>query len=87
VNQDIRLALGLAVTVLGLALVARRALFLYRLVTDGAPAPGRASDVKEALKAEMADVFGQRKLLKRPGPGLAHFFTFWGFIVLTLTII
>jgi Fe-S oxidoreductase len=87
VNQDIRLALGLAVTVLGLALVARRALFLYRLVTDGAPAPGRASDVKEALKAELADVFGQRKLLKRPGPGLAHFFTFWGFIVLTLTII
>ena len=86
-NQDVRLAVGLAVTVVGIALVLRRALFLYRLVTDGAPAPGRASDVKAALQAELADVFGQRKLLKRPGPGLAHFFTFWGFIVLTLTII
>ncbi len=86
-NQDVRLAIGLAVTVIGIALVLRRALFLYRLVTDGAPAPGRASDVKAALQAELADVFGQRKLLKRPGPGLAHFFTFWGFIVLTLTII
>ncbi len=86
-NQDVRLAVGLGVTVVGIALVLRRALFLYRLVTDGAPAPGRASDVKAALQAELADVFGQRKLLKRPGPGLAHFFTFWGFIVLTLTII
>ena len=39
------------------------------------------------LKAELMDVFGQRKLLRRPLPGLAHFFVFWGFIILILTII
>ena len=33
------------------------------------------------------DVFAQRKLLRRPLPGIAHFFVFWGFIVLMFTII
>ena len=32
-------------------------------------------------------MLGQRKLLKWSGPGLAHFFTFWGFIILGLTIV
>ena len=30
---------------------------------------------------------GQRKLLKKPVAGLAHFFTMWGFTILLLTII
>jgi Fe-S oxidoreductase len=87
VTTDVRIAVGLAISVIGLGIVAWRALFLFRLVTTGQPAPGRFADVGAQLKAEIMDVFGQRKLLKRPGPGLAHFFTFWGFIVLTLTII
>ncbi len=32
-------------------------------------------------------MFGQRKLLKWNAPGLAHFFTFWGFVVLGATIV
>ena len=32
-------------------------------------------------------MFGQRKLLKWSVPGIAHFLTFWGFIILILTII
>ena len=32
-------------------------------------------------------MLGQRKLLKWSVPGVAHFLTFWGFIVLILTII
>ena len=44
-------------------------------------------DVGAQLKAELMDVFGQRKLLRRPLPGLAHFFVFWGFIILIFTII
>ena len=32
-------------------------------------------------------MFGQRKLLKWSVPGIAHFLTFWGFIILLLTII
>jgi hypothetical protein len=36
---------------------------------------------------EAAEVIGQRKLLKWTLPGAAHAATFWGFIVLLLTII
>ena len=32
------------------------------------------------LRAELAEVFGQRKLLKWSVPGVAHFLTFWGFL-------
>jgi Fe-S oxidoreductase/TM2 domain-containing membrane protein YozV len=87
VTVDVRIAVGLAISLIGLGFVAARALFLFRLVATGQPAEGRFTDIGAQLKAEIMDVFGQRKLLKRPGPGLAHFFTFWGFIVLILTII
>jgi Fe-S oxidoreductase len=87
VTVDVRISIGLTLTVVGLAFVAWRSLFLFRLVTTGQPAEGRFADIRAQVKAEIMDVFGQRKLLKRPGPGLAHFFTFWGFIVLILTII
>ncbi len=30
-------------------------------------------------------VFGQKRLLRDPGPGLMHFFIFWGFVVLLAT--
>ena len=36
---------------------------------------------------DAGEVFGQRKLLKWSVPGLAHFFTFWGFVILGLTIL
>src|SRR5262249_56903560 len=38
-------------------------------------------------RGELAEVLGQRKLLRWTGPGLAHFFTFWGFLILGLTIL
>jgi Fe-S oxidoreductase len=87
VTIDVRIAVGLAISVVGLAFVARRALFLFRLVATGQPAPGRFANLGAQIGAEIKDVFAQRKLLKRTVPGVAHFFTFWGFIVLILTII
>jgi Fe-S oxidoreductase len=84
----LRIAIGLAITVVGLGLVVWRGWFLFRLVSSGPPAaPPRMRDIPAQLKAELLDVFGQRKLLRRPVPGIAHFFVFWGFIVLLLTII
>jgi Fe-S oxidoreductase len=38
-------------------------------------------------EAEITEVAGQRKLLRWTVPGLAHFFTMWGFTVLMTTII
>ena len=43
--------------------------------------PGRDAET------QATEVFGQRKLLKWTVPGVAHALTFWGFIVLVLTII
>jgi Fe-S oxidoreductase len=83
----VRIAFGLAITVVGLAFVLWRGWFLFRLVSSGKPAPGRMKDVWAQVKAELMDVFGQRKLLRRPVPGIAHFFVFWAFIILLLTII
>ena len=39
------------------------------------------------LRAQLSEVIGQRKLLKWSIPGAVHAATFWGFIVLLLTII
>ena len=82
-----RLGIGFALTAVAIALAGRRAWWLWRLVTVGKPAPDRFTDLGPRLWAELTDVFGQRKLLKRPIPGLAHFSVFWGFVILFLTII
>ena len=49
--------------------------------------PSRAKDIPKRLKAELVEVAGQKKLLKWTVPGMAHFFTMWGFTILILTII
>ena len=57
----------------------------------GQPAPERIAAVREHpardAGVEATEVIGQRKLLKWTVPGVAHASTFWGFIVLLLTII
>jgi Fe-S oxidoreductase len=83
-----RLIAGLLVTVTALAVSATRVLWLGRLVWAGADIPPeRRPTVAGAVKAQIVDVFAQRKLLKRPLSGWAHAFIFWAFIVLLATII
>jgi len=76
--------LMLAVTVV---VAGRRVGWLTRLVRSGQPAPGRTDRMGERLRAQLVEVFGQRRLLRWSVPGIAHFFTFWGFIVLAITIV
>jgi len=83
----LRLVLGLLMTVAALAVAGRRVRWLTRLIRTGQPAPGRLDGAPARLKAEVAEVFGQRKLLAWTVPGVAHFLTFWGFVILGLTII
>ena len=85
--MTVRLVLGLLFTVVAFAIAGRRVWWLSRLIRTGQPAPGRMDGVPARLRAEVAEVLGQRKLLKWSVPGVAHFLTFWGFIVLVLTII
>jgi Fe-S oxidoreductase len=83
----VRLVLGLAMTVAAFAVAGRRAFYLYSLVSSGQPAPGRLDGLGQRVKDQLLEVFGQRKLLAWSVPGVAHFFTFWAFVVLALTIV
>ena len=80
------LVIGLLMNVIALPIVARRVVFLYRLITAGQPAPGRIEGVTgrlgAAVKRQVVEVFGQKKLLKWSLPGAAHFFVFWAFLIL-----
>jgi Fe-S oxidoreductase len=78
----IRMVLGLGMTVVVGAFAARRVLWLYKLVMSGQPASGRTDDLGTRIWTQIAEVFGQRRLLKWSLPGLAHFFTMWGFFIL-----
>jgi Fe-S oxidoreductase len=84
----VRITIGLAVTVIALAIAGRRFWWLSRLVRSGQPAPDRTrGSIRPRAEAELTEVAGQRKLLKWTVPGTAHFFTMWGFTILILTII
>ncbi len=78
----IRLVVGMGMTLVVAALAARRVLWLFKLITSGKPAPGHTDEPGKRIWAELSEVFGQRKLLKWSIPGLAHFFTMWGFFIL-----
>jgi Fe-S oxidoreductase len=83
----LRLTITLIMLVLTAAIAGRRIVWLVRLIRSGRPTPGRLDGIGDRLRAELVEVLGQRKLLKWSVPGLAHFFMFWGFIVLGITVV
>jgi Fe-S oxidoreductase len=83
----LRLTITLIMLVVTAAIAGRRGTWLVRLIRSGRPAPGRTDDINARVGDEITEVLGQRKLLKWSVPGTAHFLTFWGFIVLFITII
>jgi Fe-S oxidoreductase len=87
----LRMTVGLVLTVVALAIAGRRMWWLKRLAFSGQPAPERVAAVREHpgrdIESQATEVIGQRKLLQWTVPGAAHAATFWGFIVLILTII
>ena len=89
--MDLRMTVGLVLTVVALGIAGRRMWWLKRLAFSGQPAPERVAAVREHpgrdIESQAAEVIGQRKLLKWTVPGAAHAATFWGFIVLILTLI
>ena len=82
-----RIIIGLAITVICFAMAGRRFYWLSRLIRSGQPAPRRWQGFRKVGEAEVVEVAGQRKILRWTVPGLAHFFTMWGFTVLMTTII
>jgi Fe-S oxidoreductase len=75
----------LAATALVLVLAAKRVLWLVKLIRSGQPVSdesGRKDNLPERITVQVKEVFGQTRLLKWSIPGLAHFFTMWGFFIL-----
>ena len=56
---------------------------LIRLMRLGRP-ENRFDHIGERIKYFILMVLGQRGVLRDPLPGIAHFFTFWGFIIIQL---
>jgi Fe-S oxidoreductase len=81
-----RIIIGIGVTVLCFGVAGKRFHWLSKLIRSGQPAH-RPYQPRKAVEAEVIEVAGQKKLLKWTVPGIAHFFTMWGFTVLLLTII
>ncbi len=80
------LIIGLLLNAIALPIAGRRVWFLYRVISSGKPAPDRIEGVTSrlgtAVKSQVVEVFGQKKLLKWSVPGAAHFFVFWAFVIL-----
>src|SRR3954462_8316952 len=80
------LVVGLVMNAIALPLAARWVSFLNHVIRSGQPAPDRIQGVTGrlglAVKTQVVEVFGQKKLLKWSIPGAAHFFVFWAFLIL-----
>src|SRR2546428_11894330 len=82
-----RIVIGLSIMALATGLAFRRIAYLIRLLMTARPDPGRFRSVPRNLKYEFTKVIGQRKLLQWKLPGLAHAFTFWGFLIVQITLV
>jgi len=78
----IRLVLGLGMTAVVGVFALRRVWWLFKMIMSGQPASGRTEDLGTRVGTEIGEVFGQRRMLRWSVPGLAHFFTMWGFFIL-----
>jgi Fe-S oxidoreductase len=79
-------AVALAVVVAGAAvLFVRRGRTRLAVIRAGRPL-AEVGEAPDRIRREVVQVFGQRKLLQKLGPGLMHATIFWGFVVLLPTI-
>ncbi len=81
----IRLTIGLAATAIVGVFALKRVLWLTKLIRSGATTAderGRKNNLGERIGNQVKEVFGQTRLLRWSIPGIAHFFTMWGFFVL-----
>ena len=81
----VRLVIGLVMTAIVLVFAAKRVLWLVKLIRAGAKtseANNRKDNLPDRFLNQFKEVFAQTKLLKWSLPGLAHFFTMWGFFIL-----
>ncbi|MGH3637389.1 MAG: heterodisulfide reductase-related iron-sulfur binding cluster, partial [Mycobacterium sp.] len=77
--------IGVVMIIVVLAFAAKRVLFLTNLIRSGQKTideGARKDNLKTRITTQFTEVFGQTRLLRWSVPGIAHFFTMWGFFVL-----
>jgi Fe-S oxidoreductase len=86
---DTQMLIRFVVVVLMLAVVGffalKRVTFLTSLIRSGAKTSvenNRKDNMGKRITTQVEEVFGQTRLLRWSIPGLAHFFTMWGFFIL-----
>jgi Fe-S oxidoreductase len=77
----------LVISAIALPIVGRRAWRLISLVRSGSPSPNRFDHIPWRTGYALQKILGQKKLLQWSGPGLAHAFTFWGFLVIQVALV
>src|SRR5918996_5856945 len=82
-----RVTIGLAIITLASGFALNRIAYLIRLLMSAQSDSERFRNIPRNLKYEFTKVIGQKKLLQWKGPGLAHAFTFWGFLVIQITLL
>src|ERR671925_730441 len=82
-----RVAIFAAIAGLTFGLFMRRVRSLVLLLLAGRPDPERFTLARHNVPIHIKKIFGQTKLLQWSGPGLMHAFTFWGFLVVQITLI
>jgi Fe-S oxidoreductase len=78
----VRLVVGLGMTAIVGLFALRRVLWLVKLTLSGQQVSDRTDNIGTRVWTQISEVLGQRRLLKWSIPGIAHFFTMWGFIIL-----
>jgi Fe-S oxidoreductase len=81
----ITMAIGVIGTIVVLGFAAKRVLFLVKLISSGQKTideDARKDNLGTRITTQFKEVFAQTRLLRWSIPGIAHFFTMWGFFIL-----
>ena len=81
----IRIVVGVLMTAIVGVFAVKRVLWLTKLIRSGQPmseSNNRKDNLRKRITTQFEEVFGQTRLLKWSIPGIAHFFTMWGFFIL-----
>jgi Fe-S oxidoreductase len=85
--DGVRIATGIAIMAIALAFATKRIRFIVDLLLKGRSDPERFKGIFGKLKAELVKVIGQKKLFQWTVPGILHALTFWGFLVIQITLV
>ena len=86
-STAVRVTIGFAIITLATGFALNRVSYLFRLLVAARRDPGRFKRIPANLKYEITKVLGQKKLLQWKVPGVAHALTFWGFLVIQVTLL